>query len=67
MYYGNRKEAVDMHIWEFIQYQLLGMKWLEHLVGTGLSSLGLDLNGRIGGSIHLFVYDALKITLLLCL
>ena len=67
MYYGNRKEAVDMHIWEFIQYQLLGMKWLEHLVGTGLSSLGLDLNGRIGGSIHFFVYDALKITLLLCL
>lgn len=54
MYYGNRKEAVDMHIWEFIQYQLLGMKWLEHLVGTGLSSLGLDLNGRIGGSIHFF-------------
>ena len=43
-----------MHIWEFIQYQLLGMKWLEHLVGTGLSSLGLDLNGRIGGSIHFF-------------
>ena len=55
-----------MGVWDFIQDQVLGMKWLNELLGIGLSALGLDVNGRIGGSIQFFIYDVLKITVLLC-
>lgn len=55
-----------MGIWNFIQNQVLGMKWLNELVGFALSVLGVDINGRIGGSIQFFIYDVLKITVLLC-
>ena len=52
-------------MWMFIQKQLLSMHWLRDLVGLGLSRLGLDVTGRVGGSIHFFLYDTVKITLLL--
>ena len=55
-----------MGIWDFIQDQVLGMKWLSQLTGAGLSALGLDVNGRVGGSVQFFIYDLLKITVLLC-
>lgn len=55
-----------MRVWETIQDQVLGMKWLNDLLGRGLSSLGLDVSGRIGGSVQFFLYDVLKITVLLC-
>ena len=55
-----------MGVWDFIQDQMLGMKWLNELLGIGLSALGLDVNGRIGGSVQFFIYDVLKITVLLC-
>ena len=55
-----------MGVWDFIQDQVLGMKWLNELLGVGLSALGLDVNGRIGGSVQFFIYDVLKITVLLC-
>ncbi len=51
---------------DFIQGQVLGMRWLNELIGGGLSLLGLDINGRMGGSIQFFIYDVLKITVLLC-
>ncbi|POZ92868.1 permease [Petrotoga halophila] len=54
-------------IWDFTQYQLLGMKWLDTLIGKILSSLGVDTSTRIGGSIEFFVYDVIKIIILLCL
>lgn len=56
-----------MAIWQFIQDQILGMKWLNALIGAGLSGLGLDVNGRLGGSVQFFLYDVIKITVLLCL
>ena len=56
-----------MLIWLFFQDQILGMKWLNDLIGNGLSLLGLDINGRLGGSVQFFVYDVIKITILLCL
>lgn len=56
-----------MGVWELIQDQILGMKWLNELIGRGLSLLGLDVGGRVGGSIQFFLYDVLKITVLLCL
>ena len=55
-----------MSIWEFIQDQVLGMKWLNKMIGSMLSSLGLDISGRVGGSVQFFIYDVLKITVLLC-
>ena len=55
-----------MGIWQFIQEQILGMKWMNEVIGFGLSALGLDVSGRIGGSIQFFLYDVVKITILLC-
>ena len=52
---------------KFIQDQILGMKWLNTLIGKGLSALGLDIASRWGGSIQFFIYDVIKITILLCL
>lgn len=51
--------------WLFIQDQMLGMKWLNALIGNGLSVLGLDTTSRLGGSIQFFLYDVVKITILL--
>lgn len=53
-------------IWDFIQNKILGMMWLNELIGFGLSAIGLDTSGRIGGSVQFFIYDTLKITILLC-
>lgn len=53
-------------IGNFIMKQILGMKWLNELIANILNVLGLDTQGRIGGSIHFFLYDVIKITLLLC-
>ena len=54
-------------IWEFIQDQVLGMQWLRELIGNGLAVAGLDLSSRAGGSILFFLYDLIKIAILLCL
>lgn len=53
-------------VWLFIQDQVLGMKWLHAVIGNGLSALGLDTASRWGGSVHFFLYDVIKITVLLC-
>jgi uncharacterized membrane protein YraQ (UPF0718 family) len=54
-------------VWDFFQYQILGMKWLNTLIGSALSALGLDSSSRLGGSVQFFLYDVIKITVLLCL
>ncbi|MBO7318497.1 MAG: permease [Clostridia bacterium] len=51
--------------WDFFQKQVLGMKWLNELIGNILSAFGLDVSGRIGGSIQFFLYDTIKIMVLL--
>lgn len=53
-------------MWNFIQNQVLGMKWLNSLVGDLLFSFGVDIESRLGGSLQFFIYDVLKITILLC-
>lgn len=53
-------------IWNVIQNQVLGMKWLNEWIGTGLTALGVDVSARLGGSVQFFIYDVLKITVLLC-
>ena len=54
-------------MWTFIQEQVLGMQWLNTLIGKGLRALGLDTASRWGGSILFFLYDVVKITILLCM
>ncbi len=52
-------------IWLFIQNQVLGMKWLNEVIGNGLNALGVDITSRWGGSIEFFIYDVIKIMVLL--
>lgn len=52
-------------VWLFFQDQILGMKWLNVLIGKGLSGLGLDISSSLGGSIQFFLYDTIKIFVLL--
>ncbi len=53
-------------VWDFFQYQVLAMKWLNELIGRGLAAVGLDTANRWVGSLQFFVYDVIKITILLC-
>ena len=53
-------------MWSFIQEQILGMKWLNEFVGWLLSAVGVNITSRLGGSVQFFVYDVIKITILLC-
>ena len=55
-----------MNISLFVQDEILGMKWLNNLVGNLLNYLGVDLENKFGGSLQFFIYDVLKITILLC-
>ena len=51
---------------KFIQDEVLRMTWLSRLLRLALEKLGLDVDSRIGGSLHFFLYDCVKITILLC-
>ncbi len=53
-------------IWNFIQDQILGMDWLKDITRYLLDKIGIDVSGKFGGSLHFFIYDVIKITLLLC-
>ena len=53
-------------IWDFFQNQILGMKWLNELIGRGLTAVGLDTTNHWIGSIQFFAYDVIKIVVLLC-
>ncbi|WP_426351366.1 permease [Alloiococcus sp. CFN-8] len=52
-------------MWDFFQQQILGMNWLNDLIGAILNGIGLDTTTAIGGSIQFFIYDIIKILLLL--
>lgn len=51
--------------WDFFQNEILGMQWLNRLIGTVLNACGLDTASRIGGSVQFFIYDTIKIMVLL--
>ncbi len=51
--------------WDFFQSEILGMAWLNRLIGSLLEAVGIDTSGRIGGSIQFFIYDMIKIMVLL--
>lgn len=52
--------------WDFFQNQILAMKWLNQLFQNALEALGLDTADRWVGSLQFFLYDVIKITILLC-
>ena len=54
-------------MWEFIQDQLFGMKWLNDIIGFLLSSFGVNTESAIVSAIRFFLYDVIKIVLLLCI
>lgn len=54
-----------MGAWDFLQNEILGMKWLNRLIGSLLESCGLDINTQVGASIQFFLYDTIKIMVLL--
>lgn len=51
--------------WNFFQNEVLGMAWLNRLIGNLINACGLDATSKIGGSIQFFVYDTIKIMVLL--
>ena len=53
-------------MWTLVQDQILGMKWLSILIGNLLNAAGLDTTGKLGGTIQFFIYDVIKIVVLLC-
>lgn len=57
--------SIIIAIWSFFEDQFLKMLWLDNLVKKGLTALGIDAESRMGGSIHFFIYDTVKIIVLL--
>ncbi len=53
------------NIWEFFQDEILGMNWLNRLISGILEICGLDTSERLGGSVRFFIYDTIKIMMLL--
>ena len=51
--------------WDFFQNEVLGMGWLSRLISTILNTCGLNTTSRVGGSIQFFIYDTIKIMVLL--
>lgn len=54
-----------LELWYFIEKQILGMKWLNELIGNVLNGLGVNIEGKIGGGLQFFIYDTIKIVVLL--
>jgi len=53
-------------IFSWLNAQLLKMTWLSELVRTLVEKVfGLSVDTRLGGSIHFFFYDVIKIFILL--
>ena len=53
-------------IWDFFFFFFLGMKWLDFFIAQLLVSVGVDVQSPAGGSLEFFIYDVIKITVLLC-
>ena len=49
-----------MGVWSFIQNQILGMKWLNAVIGSLLSALGLDVASRWGPRVADFADEVAK-------
>lgn len=54
-----------MELFKWLNDQLLRMDWLSWLVRAALEILSVDTSTRLGGSLHFFIYDVIKIFILL--
>ena len=54
-------------VWSFFQDEILGMSWLNRLMERAVRACGLDPAGAVGGSILFFLYDVVKILILLAI
>ncbi|NCB45055.1 MAG: permease, partial [Clostridia bacterium] len=55
-----------MIVLDFLNRQLLKMEWLYNLVeNLVVNVFGLDMESRVGGSLHFYLYDVVKIFILL--
>lgn len=55
-----------MFIFEWLNNQLLKMEWLSNLIKLLVEKVfGLSVQEQLGGSIHFFIYDVIKIFILL--
>lgn len=52
-------------MFDFIMQEILGMHWLSELVWLLLGKLGASQASPVWGSIHFFIYDTIKISILL--
>lgn len=52
---------------DIIQNQIFGMQWLNFIIANFLTKLGFDTESRLGSSLNFFLYDVIKITILLIL
>ena len=53
-------------MWDFFQNEILGMKWLHELIRRGVAAVGLSVESKIGGAVAFFLFDIIKISVLLC-
>ena len=51
--------------WDFFQNEVLGMNWLNWIIAIILNACGLDTTSKIGASVQFFIYDTIKIMVLL--
>lgn len=52
-------------MWSFIEKQILKMEWLSVLIHRFLNFFKIDPDTKLGGAIHFFIYDVIKISILL--
>lgn len=53
-------------MWDFFQNEILGMKWLYALIRRGVEAAGLSVGSKLGGAVAFFLFDIIKISVLLC-
>ena len=51
--------------WGILQKEILGMGWLNRGIGRILENVGVDTTGMLGGGLQFFIYDTIKIFVLL--
>lgn len=57
--------TILVNIWDFFQKQVLGLRWLNELIGNLLTAIGMDPDSRLTASLQFFLYDSIKIFFLL--
>ncbi len=54
-----------LNVWDFFQKQVLGLRWLNTLIGNILKILGMEPETKLYSALQFFIYDSIKIFFLL--